>query len=122
MQFIFIYVITDVILIFMQSFKKMWFRLHRHVRQPIILTIGMFFVLASALTGWLPGPGGIPLFLIGITILATEFRWAERIRDRVLRHVHLLGHWLRLHPKLGAILITLGIICSITFIYAIYFH
>jgi len=55
-----------------------------HIRKPVVLIIGLLFVIAAGLTGWLPGPGGIPLFLIGIAILATEFVWAEKARDWIL--------------------------------------
>jgi len=30
------------------------------------------------LFGWLPGPGGIPLFLAGLALLAANHTWAER--------------------------------------------
>ena len=30
------------------------------------------------LFGWLPGPGGIPLFLLGLSLLAVNHDWAER--------------------------------------------
>jgi predicted PurR-regulated permease PerM len=30
------------------------------------------------LFGWLPGPGGIPLFLAGLALLAVNHDWAER--------------------------------------------
>lgn len=29
--------------------------------------------------GWLPGPGGIPLFLVGLSLVATNHEWAENI-------------------------------------------
>ncbi|MDQ3123628.1 MAG: hypothetical protein M3Q14_03015 [bacterium] len=28
--------------------------------------------------GWLPGPGGLPLFLLGLSLLAVNHEWAER--------------------------------------------
>lgn len=31
--------------------------------------------------GWLPGPGGIPLFLLGLSLLAANHDWAERWLD-----------------------------------------
>lgn len=77
--------------------KEKWQRTPRHIRRPIVLVVGGFFVILSALTGWLPGPGGIPLFLIGIAILASEFTWAERFRDWVFGYVFAFGRWLRRH-------------------------
>lgn len=73
------------IIIVMKRFGKHWKRMPDDVRRPLTFIAGLFFVIAAGLTGWLPGPGGIPLFLIGIAIWATEFEWAKRFRDYFLR-------------------------------------
>lgn len=41
--------------------------------------LGLLMMVAAALTGWLPGPGGIPLFLLGLAVWASEFEWAHRL-------------------------------------------
>ncbi len=41
--------------------------------------LGVLLIISSALFGWLPGPGGIPLFLAGLGLLATNHEWARRI-------------------------------------------
>lgn len=41
-------------------------------------TIGILFILISPLLGWIPGPGGIPLFLAGLGLLAINHSWAKR--------------------------------------------
>jgi uncharacterized protein (TIGR02611 family) len=92
----------------MENLKHRWQRVPSSVRRPIIFIVGSLFVIASILTGWLPGPGGIPLFLIGIAILATEFEKAERFRDWILSYIHAFGHWYRKHRVLGTILIVLA--------------
>lgn len=46
-----------------------------------VAVVGALLVVGSALTGWLPGPGGIPLFIAGLAIWASEFAWAARLRD-----------------------------------------
>lgn len=38
------------------------------------------------LFGWLPGPGGIPLFLAGLGFLAVNHDWAERLLETVKVH------------------------------------
>lgn len=38
---------------------------------------GLCFI-GVILFGWLPGPGGIPLFLLGLSLLAANHDWAER--------------------------------------------
>jgi len=42
---------------------------------------GGLLMLAALLTGWLPGPGGIPLFLIGLSLIAVHHEWAQRYID-----------------------------------------
>jgi hypothetical protein len=45
--------------------------------------IGVLLIIAAALTGWLPGPGGIPLLILGLSLLATNHEWAERWLNKV---------------------------------------
>ena len=45
---------------------------------------GYLLLLAAAATGWLPGPGGIPLALAGLALLSINNEWARRIRQMIL--------------------------------------
>lgn len=89
----------------MQTLKQHWFRIPASVRKPIVLVVGLLIVIASPFTGVLPGPGGIPVFLIGVAILATEFEWAQRIRDPILHWVHVAGQAWRRHKIIGTLII-----------------
>ena len=40
---------------------------------------GLFFIALGFVSGPLPGPGGIPLVLLGLAIWASEFIWAQRL-------------------------------------------
>ncbi len=40
--------------------------------------LAVFCFIGVILFGWLPGPGGIPLFLLGLSLLAVNHDWAER--------------------------------------------
>lgn len=82
------------------------------VRKPVVLIVGSLFILLAAATGWLPGPGGIPLFLVGVAILATEFVWAERFRDRILDVIKAVGHWYRAHKVIGTIIFVVAAACA----------
>ncbi len=104
----------------MDALKKWWWRIPGTLRKPIVFIVGSILVIASALTGWLPGPGGIPLFLLGIAILATEFEWAKRVRDEVLRSLQRFGLWFRTHKVLGTFLIMLAIAVFICISYLLY--
>jgi len=41
--------------------------------------VGLLFVVLGLATGWLPGPGGIPLVLLGLAVWSSEFEWAHRL-------------------------------------------
>jgi uncharacterized protein (TIGR02611 family) len=98
----------------MERLKNRWKRVPSSIRRPVVFIVGCLFIIAAAATGWLPGPGGIPLFLIGIAILATEFEQAERFRDWILRYIHAFGRWYRRHRVVGTILLILAAGTAIT--------
>lgn len=58
----------------------------RNTKRIVIDAAGYLLVLAAILTGWLPGPGGIPLALAGLGLLSINNAWAKRIRDYLLSH------------------------------------
>jgi hypothetical protein len=47
---------------------------------------GYFLILLGIASGWLPGPGGIPLVLGGLGLLSINNMWARRLRDWLLAH------------------------------------
>ena len=57
------------------------------VRKPFTFALGLVLVMAAPLVGWIPGPGGIAVFLAGIAVLATEFDWAEALKEFFLNTV-----------------------------------
>lgn len=93
-----------------QRLTTNWQKLPSPIRKPIILILGGILIIASLLTGWLPGPGGIPLFLLGIAILATEFERAKIVRDKVLSWLKYFSRWFKDNQLLGLILIALFIL------------
>lgn len=99
----------------MKRLQHKWKRVPGTIRKPLVLILGGLFIITAALTGWIPGPGGIPLFLIGIAILATEFAWAKRVRDKVIATVEQWGRAFRRHRVVGTI-ITLLLVAVIIFI------
>jgi hypothetical protein len=60
--------------------------LKRHGKRIITDSAGYLLIVAAALTGWLPGPGGIPLFIAGLGLLSINNEWARRLRDYLLAH------------------------------------
>lgn len=41
-------------------------------------SLAILCFIGVILFGWLPGPGGIPLFFLGLSLLAVNHDWAER--------------------------------------------
>lgn len=58
---------------------------------------GLFLVALGFVTGPLPGPGGIPLVLLGLAIWASEFAWAHRLMLLFKAQLHRFRGWSR--PK-----------------------
>lgn len=85
---------------------EQWQKIPGFIRKPVAFIIGFAFIILAGLTGWLPGPGGIPLFLIGIAILSTEFVWAKKIKDIVLNFLKWCHTWYREHHTGGMLILT----------------
>lgn len=61
--------------------------------------LGVLLILLGAATGWLPGPGGIPLVLLGLAVLASEYEWAHHLLQRARARAHVFGEWARRQPR-----------------------
>lgn len=70
---------------------------HR-VYRVVVACVGVFLILLGLATGWLPGPGGIPLVLAGLAVLASEFAWAHRLLKRARLAVRRSTHWAARQP------------------------
>lgn len=53
--------------------------------------LGVLCMILAPLLGWLPGPGGIPLFVLGLSLLAINHDWAGRYIDKIKDYVENLG-------------------------------
>ncbi|GAB3757946.1 PGPGW domain-containing protein [Microlunatus parietis] len=72
-----------------------------------VAVAGLFFIILGALTGPIPGPGGIPLVLLGLAVWSSEFRWAHRLMRLFRLILHRLGRW----PLRQKVLLTVLAIC-----------
>lgn len=54
-------------------------RLKKYAVRILTDAAGYGLIVLSVLTGWLPGPGGIPLFLAGLGLLSIHNAWAKRL-------------------------------------------
>jgi uncharacterized protein (TIGR02611 family) len=64
----------------MASLKEGWYRVPKVIRKPLIFIIGSSVIIAGLIMLVFPGPGWAAIFL-GFAILATEFAFAEKVRD-----------------------------------------
>ena len=56
----------------------------RSLPQKIAIDIlGILLIIAAGLFGWLPGPGGTPLLLAGLGLLATNHEWAHKLLHNI---------------------------------------
>jgi uncharacterized protein (TIGR02611 family) len=70
----------------MDSLKRHWKQVPGPVRKPLVLIVGVAIIVAGIGMLVLPGPGWAAIFL-GLAVLATEFAFAERVRNWAVAHV-----------------------------------
>jgi Putative transmembrane protein (PGPGW) len=74
------------------------------VYRAVLAAAGLLLVLLGLATGWLPGPGGIPLVLGGLAVWASEFHWARRLMLRFRHALHVFRGWSRPRQALSWVL------------------
>jgi uncharacterized protein (TIGR02611 family) len=79
-----------------EGFKKGWYRVPKAIRKPLVFIVGFAVVAAGVLMLVLPGPGWVAIFL-GFAILATEFAFAEKVRDWLVQFLKNIIAWLKMH-------------------------
>jgi uncharacterized protein (TIGR02611 family) len=67
----------------MERLKRGWKRTPKAIRQSLVLVVGGLVIVAGLVMLVTPGPGWAALFL-GFAIWATEFAFAEKVRDRMI--------------------------------------
>lgn len=66
-----------------------WKRIPKAVRKPLVFIVGFAIVGAGLFMLIFPGPGWAAIF-VGFAILATEFAFAERVRDWLLKELKII--------------------------------
>jgi uncharacterized protein (TIGR02611 family) len=64
----------------MESLKQKWSNIPATIRKPLVFIVGFAVVATGIILLVFPGPGWAAIFL-GFAILATEFTFAEKVRD-----------------------------------------
>jgi uncharacterized membrane protein YfcA len=53
-------------------------KVKKYTKLVVFDTLAVICFIGVALFGWLPGPGGIPLLILGLSLLAVNHTWAQR--------------------------------------------
>lgn len=91
----------DTILIEPEEDRWRWRRrIRQNPRQLVcyraaVGVAGLFFIVLGLVSGPLPGPGGIPLVLLGLAIWSSEFEWAQRVMEWFKLQLHRFRQWNR---------------------------
>jgi len=95
---------------------------YKHYSQLVFFdTLAVLFMIAALLTGWLPGPGGIPLFIIGLSLLAINHKWARRYIDLLREYADKISDLIFL-PKLRIFFDVLAVVFALAAAYLLYRH
>ena len=57
--------------------------------------LGLILVALGLISGPIPGPGGIPLVLLGLAVWSSEFEWAHQLMMWFKKELHRYGTWPR---------------------------
>jgi hypothetical protein len=63
-------------------------------RRWVMIILGWALMIAAPLIGWLPGPGGLILFPLGLAILLKNSAWAKRFYTRHSKRHPEYGQWI----------------------------
>jgi len=68
----------------MEKAKRVWKRTPTTIRKPLVSIFGALIIVAGIILMPLPGPGML-IIVIGVSVLASEFAWAQSAYERIMR-------------------------------------
>ncbi len=78
------------------------------IKRWLTIFVGTCVVVVGIILIPIPGPGGAPVALAGLAILATELSFAQRLRERFLafrvKHIKTINPWKRFALITGALI------------------
>ena len=78
----------------MERLGRKWKRVPKPVRVPLVFIVGISVIAAGIVMLVFPGPGWAAIF-VGFAILATEFAFAEKVRDWLISELKRIVAWLK---------------------------
>jgi hypothetical protein len=73
------------------SKRKNWIDTPAYRWSMVIL--GWALIIAAPLVSWLPGPGGLMLFIIGLGVILKHSRWAKKRYSRLSKQHPEYARW-----------------------------
>lgn len=70
----------------MLHLRERWRRTPKAIRKPFVFIVGSAVIATGLIMLIFPGPGWAAIF-VGFAILATEFAFAERVRDWMIKEL-----------------------------------
>lgn len=58
-----------------------------------MVILGWALVIAAPLISWLPGPGGLALFIVGLGVILKHSLWAKKRYSRLAKQHPEYGRW-----------------------------
>lgn len=101
----------NFLLIFLCYTEITMSKLQKYGKIIVFDTLALLCFVGVVLFGWLPGPGGIPLFLLGLGFLAVNHDWAERWLETAKHKGVTFKKWL--FPDNRWVRISYDIICTL---------
>lgn len=68
----------------MERAKSAWKRTPASIRKPLVSVLGVLIIVAGIILMPLPGPGML-IVVLGVSVLASEFLWAQSAYERIMR-------------------------------------
>ena len=63
------------------------------VYRAAVALLGLILVTLGFVSGPIPGPGGIPLILLGLAVWSSEFEWAHQVMQWFKAELHRYRTW-----------------------------
>jgi uncharacterized protein (TIGR02611 family) len=63
------------------------------VYRTAVALLGLILIALGFISGPLPGPGGIPLVLLGLAVWSSEFEWAHQLMQSFKAQLHRYRTW-----------------------------
>jgi len=83
----------------------------RRLYRGVVAIVGLLLIALGCVSGPLPGPGGIPLVLLGLAVWSSEFVWAQRVMTWFKAQLHRFQAWSR--PRQALALAAFLAVCGL---------